>query len=220
MAQYTISLRDLLNTGFDIGLKDYPIYDETHRETLNNMIINHYMMSEIGAETPQLFKLYLNNTLNEIMPKYNVIYKAALELAEKNVILGNVDMYEIEHTNNLSNQKHTGKDKNKQNSDAVNKTVLLDTPQGEIKTQDIDDASIYATQIQLNQLKSNGDTNYQEAEYNSTVNNSGNVDRDKHTYGNSGAKYPTEVLKELQKSILNVDLAIIDELSTCFIGLY
>jgi hypothetical protein len=220
MAQYTISLRDLLNTGFDIGLKDYPIYDEEHRETLNNMIINHYMMSEIGQETPQLFKLYLNNTMNEIMPKYNIIYKAIKELADNNVILGNVNMYEIEHTSDNSNQKHTGKDKNSNTTNQLNKTVLLDTPQGEIKTQDIDEASIYATQVQLNQNKNNANDNYTEQEYNSQVNNSGNMDRDKHTYGNSGAKYPTEVLKELQKSILNVDLEIINELSSLFIGLY
>ena len=76
MSKYTVTLRQIIQSGFDIGLKDYPIYNEEHRETLNNMIINHYLMSEIGQETPELFRIYLNNTMNEIMPRYNLMYKA------------------------------------------------------------------------------------------------------------------------------------------------
>lgn len=34
-----------------LGLADYPIFDETYRETLNDKIIRHYFMYEIGAET-------------------------------------------------------------------------------------------------------------------------------------------------------------------------
>lgn len=220
MAQYTISLRDLLDTGFDIGLKDYPIYEEEHREVLNNMIINHYMMSEICTETPALFKLYLNNTMNEIMPKYNVIYKAALELAEKHVILGNVDMYEVENSNSSDTTNKLGSDKNRIQSNNTSKQVYLDTPQGSIKKQDINDDSIYATNITLNQNTSDRNSNYTETEYGSVIKGEGTADRNKHTYGNSGNKYPTEVLQELQKSVLNVDLAIINELQSCFIGLY
>ncbi len=220
MANYTISLRDLLDADFDIGLKDYPIYDEAHRETLNNMIINHYMMSEICAETPALFKLLLNNTMNEIMPKYNIIYKAAEELANMSVILGNVDIYEVETTIDSAIINKTGSDKNRIQANNVSKQVYLDTPQGNIKKQDINDESIYATNITINSDVSDKNSNYTEMEYGSSTRNTGNVDRNKHTYGNSGGKYPTEVLLELQKSILNVDKAIIDELCNCFIGLY
>ena len=76
MSRYTVTIRQLLQNNFDLGLKDYPIYQEEHREVLNNKILNHYLMSEIGQETPELFKIYLNNTMNEIMPNYNILYKA------------------------------------------------------------------------------------------------------------------------------------------------
>ena len=44
MAKYTIELNALLRTGYDIGLKDYPIpsfADEAWRTRLKNKIINH-----------------------------------------------------------------------------------------------------------------------------------------------------------------------------------
>lgn len=54
----------------------YPIFDEAYRGTLETMILKHYYMWEIGAETVGLFKLWLNERMNEIMPKYNLMYKA------------------------------------------------------------------------------------------------------------------------------------------------
>ena len=64
MSVFTIDLRRLLGTGFDIGLRDYPIWDEDYRGILNQKLIDHYFMYEIGAETPELFKFYLNRTMN------------------------------------------------------------------------------------------------------------------------------------------------------------
>lgn len=55
---------------------DYPIFDEAYRGTLETMILKHYYMWEIGAETVGLFKLWLNERMNEIMPKYNLMYSA------------------------------------------------------------------------------------------------------------------------------------------------
>lgn len=54
----------------------YPIFDEAYRPTLETMILKHYYMWEIGAETVGLFKLWLNERMNEIMPKYNLMYSA------------------------------------------------------------------------------------------------------------------------------------------------
>lgn len=55
---------------------EYPIFDEAYRGTLETMILKHYYMWEIGAETVGLFKLWLNERMNEIMPKYNLMYSA------------------------------------------------------------------------------------------------------------------------------------------------
>lgn len=55
---------------------NYPIFDEAYRSTLETMILKHYYIWEIGAETVGLFKLWLNERMNEIMPKYNLMYSA------------------------------------------------------------------------------------------------------------------------------------------------
>lgn len=78
MAVYTVQLKTLIENHFDIGLKDYPIFDENYRNILNEKIINHYLFNEIGMETAELFKFYLNTTMREIMPYYNQLYKSEL----------------------------------------------------------------------------------------------------------------------------------------------
>lgn len=57
---------------------DFPIYDENYRLTLERKILKHYYMREIGAETVGLWKLYLDERLNLIMPYYNELYKTTL----------------------------------------------------------------------------------------------------------------------------------------------
>lgn len=74
MAQFTIELYKIVESGFDIGLKDYPIFDEEHRQVLNSKILNRYWDYEIGAETPDRFRRYFITLMNEIMPYYNQLY--------------------------------------------------------------------------------------------------------------------------------------------------
>lgn len=50
----------------------------TFREELNRRIINHYIMREIGYETPELWKLMLKERLDFIMPRYQELYKSTL----------------------------------------------------------------------------------------------------------------------------------------------
>ena len=59
MSVYTISINELINSNFDFGLQDYPIFDENYRQTLNNNILNYFLFEEIGLETPQAFKIAL-----------------------------------------------------------------------------------------------------------------------------------------------------------------
>lgn len=81
MASFTIRLKDLLDSGFNIWDADhpYPIHDETHRNVLNKLIEDHYYMREIGFEVPRTFSHYLNTRMREIMPKYNAMYASIPE---------------------------------------------------------------------------------------------------------------------------------------------
>ena len=75
-SDYGTRLCDLLETGFDIGLRDYPIYDEADRDRLNQAIIDHFYTREIAQETPAHFRLVLNRTMRERMPQINRVHDA------------------------------------------------------------------------------------------------------------------------------------------------
>jgi len=77
MAEYTIELGSLVKAGYPLALNTYPIYDENHRQELNDKIIRHYWFDEIGMETPDRFNHYLESRMLEIMPYYNQLYESA-----------------------------------------------------------------------------------------------------------------------------------------------
>ena len=57
---------------------DFPIFDETYRSVLEKKILKHFYTREICEETVGLWKLRLNQKLNEIMPYYNQMYNSEL----------------------------------------------------------------------------------------------------------------------------------------------
>ena len=74
-AKYTITLDSIISSGYDLkSLKNYPIFDENYRETLNNKIILYYQFYEIAFETIEIFDNRLYAKLNDIMNYYNQLY--------------------------------------------------------------------------------------------------------------------------------------------------
>lgn len=215
MAKYTVTIKDLITNNFDLGLKDYPIYDESHRETLNNMIINHYLMSEIGQETPALFKLYLNNTMNEIMPKYNILYRAVDEYVKRQSVLSDVDLTIDTEGSTENNSLSTSVISANNSSTEKSKMINSDTPQGKIYLNDLENQA-YATTASLGsgENSSNSESNSTNKVDNDTVNKNKT-----HTFGSNG-KLPIDVMIKIQQGILNIDESIIKELQPLFFGLY
>ena len=215
MAKYTVTIKDLITNNFDLGLKDYPIYDESHRETLNNMIINHYLMSEIGQETPALFKLYLNNTMNEIMPKYNILYRAVDEYVKRQSVLSDVDLTIDTEGSTENNSLSTSVISANNSSSEKSKMINSDTPQGKIYLNDLENQA-YATTASLGsgENSSNSESNSTNKIDNDTVNKNKT-----HTFGSNG-KLPIDVMVKIQQGILNIDESIIKELQPLFFGLY
>lgn len=56
---------------------DFPIFDESYRNILENKILMHYYTREIASETVGLWKFWLRTKMNEIMPYYNQLYRSA-----------------------------------------------------------------------------------------------------------------------------------------------
>lgn len=84
---------------------EYPIFDEAYKQVIETKIIKRFYMREIGYETAGLFKLMMNNWLNEYMPYYNQLYKSELIKYDPLANVGYQDKYS---RTNDSNRDSTG----------------------------------------------------------------------------------------------------------------
>ena len=58
---------------------NFPIWNEDYRPILEKKILMHYFNKEIGLETVGLWKFYLEERLNLIMPYYNKLYETTVK---------------------------------------------------------------------------------------------------------------------------------------------
>ena len=204
MAKYTITIKSLIDNNFDFKMNNYPIFDENYRNTLNNNILYHYYENEIGFETASLFRFYLNQKLNEIMPYYNELYKVQKKIIDENLLLNNVNLTERLTGSNTTNTSSTSQSSNK------GKNLFQDTPQGQISQTDIDNQT-WATNLTLNK---------NDIEDESSATGSGTNEYLKTIVGNSGGKFNIDVLNDIKNNLMNIDLMIINELNDLFMGIF
>lgn len=109
---------------------DYDLSRNVSRETFEKNILNHYLMRRINFETVTLFKIMLENKLNEILPKYNVLFD---KLNEFDIFKANVHTREYSENRNETNTNTTELTSNLTvKSDSNNETGFSDTPQSNI----------------------------------------------------------------------------------------
>lgn len=220
MAHYTITIKTLIDNKFDFKMNNYPIFDEEYRSTLNQKILYHYYENEIGFETPALFRFYLNNKLNEIMPYYNELYKAQKNIIDKNLLFDNVNFNEDFKSDNSNKTTTSSNSESSSNStsNANNKNLFQDTPQGELKNTDIDNQK-WATNLTLDKNNSNSNIN-DNSKSNGTSNSDGTNNYIKKITGNNGARFNIDLLDDIKNKLMNIDMMIINDLNELFMQLF
>ena len=235
MAVYTTQLKSLIEMKFNIGLDDYPLFDENYRPILNQKIIDYYYFREIGFETAALFRQRLKSKMNLIMPKYNRLYKM---LAENDDLFSNTNLTErldresnvnaeYETLNNQavnSNREQSGTDTRETN----NSGAMSDTPQSKLTNIpesiiDVVHASNASWERYVDSFTAgrNDDTNT-----NSNSSQTGESGTDttenyvKTLKGNNGRKYTYEMLIEIQNGLEDIDQQIVNELWSLFMGVW
>lgn len=201
MAYHTLMLKDAIDLApnGDIGLNDYPIFDEKYRETLNQKIINRYWNQEIGQETISMFSFALRRRMHEIMPLYNEHYKLSkLEVDPLNT----VDIESITQSTATADTESTSTSESGTNS--TSRAVVSETPQNALQA----DAD-YATGLQDNTAATNGTALGSEA--NKTSQEASNSNTMKGYQGHGPA-----LILAARQAIVNVDLMIINELQDLF----
>lgn len=212
MAKYTITIKTLIDNNFDFQMTHYPIFDENYRETLNHNILYHYYENEIGFETAPLFRLYLNQKLNEIMPYYNELFKIQKKLIDENLLLNNVNISEnLQGSNTMQSSSQSN---STNNGTSNNKNLFQDTPQGQISNTEID-AQTWATNLTLDRNTTNNTIND-----NSSSNGSGTNEYIKSIIGNNGGKFNIDLLNDIKNNLMNIDLMIINDLNELFMQIF
>lgn len=206
-----------------IGLDDYPIYDEAHRSVLNGKIIRRYYMREIGFETLGQFAWNMRRKMHEIMPYYNELFESEALVTEP-MLSRNLD-----YTERWTRGESTSRDKSDarstdtastSRSTSDDRNVFQDTPMNGLDTGAVE-AMDYATNVTLDHgATENGASARNETSGSSTDAYTGDFDGTR-AHGLRG--YDTsqsELLLTYRKTLLNIDLEIVDKLSTLFMGLW
>ena len=222
---------------------NWDIFDESYREILCKKILRHYYTREICAETVGLWRMWLNTTMNEIMPKYNQLYVADITKVNPLYNMDITTTYEKKvnettrdsGTTNESNSNSITTNLNSSNSgenenNYTHTDKYSDTPQGELNG--INDNK-YLTNVRIindqttatnsSTNESNGKTNSSNDSTQTRENNGTKENTEMWTERvigkNTGESY-AKLLKEFRDSIINIDRMIIDELKPLFFTLW
>ena len=218
---------------------NFPIFDESHRQELEEKILLWYYDREIGFRTVGRWQLGLAQYLSRIMPYYNEMYKTT---AISYDMLTDVDLTEsYSHTSQGGEEQKSGRetigsstssqngtDTTSANSSGNTTSATSHTPQGTIS--DVDDYSYLTNYNKSNSSSQNGGTvtsnsinvsdNYTTEYGVSTKNDNRKDSYKKTTLGKSGGKSYPEMIMEYRKAIANVDSMIIDELEDLFLSVW
>lgn len=232
MSRYTIQLKDIISlygydeviswfNSYDIGAfltqQEIAVINERGTwkpERLAEKIINHYLIYEIGYETPALFKHMVKNEMNELMEEYlPLIYSASIEYDP----LVNVNFTETFHQEEQGNQNNSGKSASSTNSDTTGLQINSDTPQGKINKDDIlkgDYASSTSASEGTAMTTDNTSTS-------SNTDTTAQSDYTKTTKGNSGVSATAQkMIEQYRDNIRAIDREIIEKLNIHFMGIY
>lgn len=198
-------------------------YDETERKNLCKKILRHYYTNEIGFETAGLWILYLNTKMGEIMPYYNQLYESARLKFEP--------LKDVDYTETGDNEKNTTEnnlsvrdgntvrtDDLTRNTDGTNK--YSDTPQGGLNGVLTSTYLTNATKDDIIETNTGTQKNKIDDSYSEDkrLNDTGSYS--KNVTGKMGGKNYSEMLLDYRKTMLNIDMMVIKELSDLFMKLW
>ncbi len=205
---------------------EYPkdAYFNSRYPILETKILKHYYTREIAAETVGLWKLWLNDRMNIIMPKYNRLYLLQDQAYQKELL--NIDITErdagSENTNRSSDFTRTDalRHTNTINESGTNRNRFSDTPQGGIANVENDSyLTNYRYVNMTNQhLADSADSGTQRNAGSDIIAGTHDITRTESGY--RGNKTYAELVAEYSKNIINIDAMIIKDLKDLFIMLW
>lgn len=263
MSNYTTQVRYIVETLADekgpiedmIARAKQKIFDDywntyniDYKPVLEQKILRSYYTREIGLETFELWKLKLNTTLSEIMPKYNLLYKTYDAIIDK--LISNIDLTETRSDNGNTitsgTSTNTSTDTTKNTGNSTGNTTSTnngsgssdawqtanDTPQGGLNG--LEDNKYLSSAVHNKGATTQESTATTENTSSSTANTENKTDGKttnastanttneyiKRIIGNNGSINYIDEYSKLLNGYLNIDKMIIDELEPLFMGLF
>lgn len=161
MSKYTIELRKIKDE-FYSAMQDYPIFDESYRQELNDKIYHACRYREIGFETVELFLEELQEFMELNMQEYNYLYKSNLidltPLQRVKIIelLSSSEGYNKKRIQDTSQDTNFKRDENG-NSDVNSNENSDSTRTDNLNTETLDTGTILVKNKDLN---TTSNTNY------------------------------------------------------------
>lgn len=230
MSKYTTELRYICETEYglkesagqtkvneilvDVAPKifnfDFPIFDENYRLPLEIKILRHFYTREIGLETYGLWKLKLEDKMNEIMPYLNKFY--AMYVHDVNPLY-NMNYTKEHHGTRDSDSNYENSASSTSENTSNDQRLYSDTPQGGLT--DVQNGR-YLTNATFDSGKNEGSA--------TSSGNGKNIIKDTDSYfdtvqGVSG-RFIGEAWKSFQEGFLNVDKMLFKELEVLFMQLW
>lgn len=240
MADYTMTVYELMQNGFDFQLNEYPIFDEEYRDILNNAILDFYKFREIAYPLPALWRDRLKARMSLIMrTKYNDLYK--IKQTDFNALY-NVDMTETyEHTvsntaSSTTNNDNTYSDTSK-NVSTTNATtsehrqdLASNFPSEKMLEDDLSEGLYVDTATKITTGSSNDSNSNDENTSSGNASAMGSSEGESNTVetytrktlGSSAGLPFSKALLQFKEYVSQYDLdkQIIDELADLFIAFY
>lgn len=218
MGDYTIELRKIEHWFFD-AMRDYPIYEEAHREELNLKIFNHYKYREIGFETVDMFLDRLRVRMNEIMPTYNELYRSCdIEFDP----LSSIDLWSDTTGESASQTASKGSTDGREETVSTGKTESGSTTTNYEMPQTFlsgnEDYATAASQTDATGKTGSQTTGSSRGESESDSKSTGQSRSSTHQHGRS--EPAADMIQRFRNQIVNVDLEIIGQLSDLFMSLF
>lgn len=213
---FTMRLKDVIRvlhadveTGVNLGLDTYPIFDESYRAGLNRKIVNHYWNREIGRESIDDWRFALRRQMFEQMPYFNQLYESTRIKFDP---LATMDLRTVSQDETQGTLSSQGESDNQASSNATGIGVNNTYPQTSMKDND---HANYADSGNETKSESSSKGSAQDRRNDATTGKSNGDTR------STGFTAPaSDLLMRYRDTLLNVDLMVIDICNPLFMNVW
>lgn len=226
------SVDEVLNSSWDkIFTSKVSFFDEEYRSVLCKKILKHYYLREICSEVVGIWKLWMNERLEMIMPYYNKLYESARLEFDPLKDVNYSRTYDKTGSDVGTGSRSTeginsGTGESTQTNTSKSKTVdkYADTPQGALDNVESGTYLTNARIVNVDNSASLKGTNKSSGSYSDSENSNSTMNStEKYVEsiaGKMGTASYSKMLNEYRSTLLNIDAMIVDEFSDLFMQLW